>query len=567
MRSLCVPALVAALVLTVLAPLLAQDGPELWLHLFFSVNSEEGRDRALDLLDRAGEAGYTHALLADNALNDLDTLSPDYTARLAAVQAKAAEVGIELAPGVMNIGYSGAIIGRNRNLDEGMPVRDAVFVVDGGEARLRPDPPLAVPDPGFENATDHAFKEWEWQDRAGVITFRDTEVAHSGASSLRMSDIGSGDPEYGHGRIMARLPVAPFRQYHVSVWVRTEEFDTGCMARMYIASPDGRSLSFGDLRLQATEDWTRHDTVFNSLDSEEILFYLGVWEGKSGSIWWDDLVIEEVGLVNVLRRDGTPLQVRGADGALYEEGVDFEPVAGMNEGIARWYPWSEEFPKAQPLRITAESRISEGERLYVSFYHAAHVLGDQTMCCLSEPEVYAVLESQIRGVQEYLAPRTWFMNHDEIRVANWCEACQSRGMTPGELLADNVRRCQEMILRASPGARIVVWSDMFDPNHNAHDDYYAVNGTWAGSWEGLRPTTDIANWYRGGGLETMGWFADRGHRQILCGYYDTSDFYTDEWLADAQGAGIRGIMGAMYTTWVPSYDLIEAWAEMVRGAW
>lgn len=545
----------------------AQDGPELWLHMFFSISSEEGVKRAVDLLDRAADAGYTHALLADGALNQLDDPPPGYLERLATVQAKATAVGIELVPGVMSIGYSGAIISRNRNLDEGMPVRSALFLVEGGQAHLEPDPALAVPDPGFENATDNTFTEWEWQDQAGVITFQDTEVFHSGSSSLRMTDIGVGDPVHGHGRIMARIPVSPFRQYHASVWVRTQDYDTRGMTRLYVASSAGRPLSYGELHVEPSQDWVQHNMIFNSLDSQEILVYLGVWEGKTGSIWWDDLVIEEVGLVNVLRRDGTPLSVVGENGAVYEEGVDYEAVPGMNDSPARWYPWNTDFPDPQPLVLTANSRMSEGERLRVSFYHAAHVLGDQTMCCLSEPEVYSILESQIRGVQEHMAPKTWFMNHDEIRVANWCQACQSRGMTPGEILADNVRRCQEMILRVSPGARIVVWSDMFDPNHNAHDEYYAVNGTWAGSWEGLLPSTDIANWYRGGGLETMQWFADRGHRQILCGYYDSPDFYIDEWLAEARAAGIQGIVGAMYTTWVPDYELIEEWAETALDAW
>jgi hypothetical protein len=33
------------------------------------------------------------------------------------------------------------------------------------------------------------------------------------------------------------------------------------------------------------------------------------------------------------------------------------------------------------------------------------------------------------------------MSHDEIRVANWCAACESANLTPGQLLADNVKRC------------------------------------------------------------------------------------------------------------------------------
>ena len=88
-------------------------------------------------------------------------------------------------------------------------------------------------------------------------------------------------------------------------------------------------------------------------------------------------------------------------------------------------------------------------------------------------------------MNELFKPKTFFMSHDEIRVANWCRACQDRKLSPGQLLADNVRRCIEILKTESPRARIVVWSDMFDPNHNAVDKYYLVNGTLKGSWEGL----------------------------------------------------------------------------------
>ena len=112
------------------------------------------------------------------------------------------------------------------------------------------------------------------------------------------------------------------------------------------------------------------------------------------------------------------------------------------------------------------------------------------------------------------------MSHDELRVANWCRACQRRGLTPGELLADNARRCLAILEEIDPGAEVLVWSDMFDPHHNAVDDYYLVNGTLAGSWEGLPPRVIIANWNGGHMRESLDFFADRGHRQVIAGYYD-----------------------------------------------
>ena len=53
--------------------------------------------------------------------------------------------------------------------------------------------------------------------------------------------------------------------------------------------------------------------------------------------------------------------------------------------------------------------------------------------------MYELLRDQRRAVNSALHPKTFFMSHDEIRVANWCRACQSRKLTPGQLLADNAR--------------------------------------------------------------------------------------------------------------------------------
>src|SRR5256885_348319 len=81
--------------------------------------------------------------------------------------------------------------------------------------------------------------------------------------------------------------------------------------------------------------------------------------------------------------------------------------------------------------------------------------------------------------------RGYFMSHDEIRVLNWCAACQARNLDAGALLADNVRTCAAILRAVNPGGGIYVWSDMFDPNHNAHGNYYLVRGNLTNSWQGL----------------------------------------------------------------------------------
>ena len=210
------------------------------------------------------------------------------------------------------------------------------------------------------------------------------------------------------------------------------------------------------------------------------------------------------------------------------------------------------------------TRIKESERLRVSYYHPAIVYEDRLTSCLSEPKIFDEWRQEIKQANDQFHPPAFFMDHDELRVMNWCALCQSRHMTPGQLLADNVHKAAQIIRDIRPDAEIWVWNDMFDPLHNAKDDYYLVNGTLKGSWEGLDSKIGIVNWYGELQGKNAKFFADRGEKQILAGYYDGDEHGEDivKWLKGAEG--VPGIVGAMYTTWEGKYDAMEAWA---RAAW
>jgi hypothetical protein len=295
-----------------------------------------------------------------------------------------------------------------------------------------------------------------------------------------------------------------------------------------------------------------------------VLLYAGQWGGRSGTLWLDDLVLEELGLVNVLRRPGCPLTIRSADGRIvYEEGKDYEPVRDDQLGQR---PYAGEYDFAHPaarLRLAGGSRIRDGDRLRVSWYHPILVHGNQVCCCLAEPKVYEVLRDQARRVHKLLGPKTYFLGHDEIRVAGWCQTCRQSGHTPGPLLAENVRRCVAIVKEVNPEARVIVWSDMFDPNHNAVDHYYLVNGSWEGSWQGLPKDVIIANWNGGKAAVSLKWFADRGHEQIVAGFYDSGPENFRSW--DQAARGVPGVRGFMYTTWANRYDQLEAFGALLRA--
>ncbi|HID05632.1 MAG TPA: hypothetical protein EYP10_00640 [Armatimonadetes bacterium] len=511
-------------------------------------------------MKRAARAGYNGIALSDYKFNILDRMPERYFRNLAKVRDVASRLKLDIYPCVMPIGYSSGILAHDPNLAEGLPVKDALFIVRGKEAHLIAHPPVELRNGDFERVNGHRFIGWDFQDGIGISTFAEHSIVHSGTVAIRMENFRKGN-KHGNCRVMQTVKVAPFRQYHVSVWIRSEVVSPADSIRILILAPDGMTLSYNDLKVKPTQSWREHHIVFNSLRYNHVRIYIGIWGGNRGRIWFDDARIEEVGFLNLLRRLGCPLVVRGEDGTIYEEGRDFEPVRDERMGMAPYIGHYEVYHKPPPLRLTPNSRIKDGERLRVSFYHTMLIYWGQVMCCLSEPKVYEILRDQIERVDAALKPKGFSMQHDEIRIANWCLACQRRKMTPGQLLADNVRRCVKIIRTVRPNAEIFVWSDMFDPHHNARDRYYLVNGTLEGSWEGLARDVIIVNWNFRKRHESMRWFAKRGHKQILAGYYDGNPMRIRTWLNDARN--IEGIIGVMYTTWQHKYDDLEEFARAV----
>jgi hypothetical protein len=97
------------------------------------------------------------------------------------------------------------------------------------------------------------------------------------------------------------------------------------------------------------------------------------------------------------------------------------------------------------------------------------------------------------------------------------------------------------------------------------EQYYLVNGSLKGSWEGLPREAIIANWNSGKAKESLQFFADRGHKQIIAGYYDGNDLLNfQQW--DQAAKNVPGVIGFMYTTWSSKYNLLEPYGQAMRGA-
>lgn len=562
--------LLAGTVLVVMAlPACLLAGPleHRWVYLPTNLLVDKNVDEGLEILGRAAQAGYTGVVLTDSKFFRWDQLPDRYLANVQRFRQGVRELKLACIVCVCPMGYANDLLGRDPNLAEGLPVVGAPFVARDGKLVPAEDS-AGLRNGGFEQARGHRPTGWSFVDQPGKMAFIDEETKSEGRQSLRMEDIGLHDPQHGNGRASQTLTVRPFCYYHVSVAVKTQDFETPQDVRIAVLAKDGVSLNHQEPRIEKTQPWRRVDVVFNSLDHREVNLYLGVWGGKRGKIWWDDLQIEPAGLVNVVRRAGAPLRATSEDGqSVYEEGRDFRGAVDPKLGTTPWPGEYTAWHEPPVLRIPGGSRIQPGQTVLLSYYHTAIIHQGQVMCCMAEPKVYDILRWQVGQVHKHLSPDGYFLQHDEIRVQGWDESCQKSGLTPGQLLAENVRKCAGLIRAEDPGKPIYVWSDMFDPHHNARKTgaYYLVKGQgpWYGSWEGLDKDLVIVNWNSGPGrrLDSLRHFADRGHRQILAGYYDGPVGAIRDWLRDTQQ--VQGVTGVMYTTWRHQYRDLERFAAQL----
>ena len=471
-------------------------------------------------------------------------------ARAADLRAAANKYGISLIAIVM---------GGNpdRNYVEGVLSKDALFIAGNGQLNFQPDNPTKVINGNFESANGNHMNGWGFQDDEGVTTFADHEVTHGGSTSLRMESFSKNQAQ--HTRIAQPIKLQPQRQYRISVWVKTEKL-VGAEPEVKVLTKDASGdVSFQSFHCDATQDWKHYDLAFNSLNNTDANLYLGTWSGKSGKIWWADLKIEEMALVNLLRRPGTPVTVRGENGMGYEEGRDYQRIVD-----AQLHPWAA-YHDPPVVHLTPNTRIKDGERIRISYYHPIIVYQDRITYCLSEPKIFEGWREEVKAADNLLHPAGFFMSHDEMRCMNQCAACRAKNMTAGELLAWNVHKAAQIIRDVRPDAEIWVWNDMFDPMHNAVDNYYAVNGTIKGSWKGLDKGIGIVNWHGGLKGKNCPFFAEMGMKQILSGYYDGDEDGSGiaEWIGNTKG--VPGIVGAMYTTWEDKYDAMAPWAKRAWG--
>ena len=546
-----------------------------WVYVSSNLYVDENIPKIENVLRRASAAGYNGVLFADTKTLTWRLLDEPnrWKANAAKLRALATSLRMELVVTVFPFGYSEPLLANDVNLAAGLPVEGAPLVRRGDQ--LVPEETAFLENGSFEDHRGDRVAGFGLQDDPGASSFVDTTVFKGGRVSLRFENVGAVN-DHGNGRVFQRVAVKPWRQYRIRAWMKTEHLTAGMVQIIVLANR--RSLQYQNLVARGTQglayfsgagdlttDWVEQSVTFNSLGYSNVIIGVGVWAAKSGTIWWDDIRVDDVPALNVLRRESLPLSVTGNNGVVYKEGRDFGRIVDPHLGHFLW-PGTYDTRHEPPLiTVPPGSRIREGERVKLSCYHPAIFYDSQVGCSLDDPKVLELCAGQIRSMNEVLSPDGFFMSHDEIRCAGW-EPSEIRDFHgSGALLAFNIKRCYEIASREGGGKPLYVWSDMFDPYHNAQREYYLVNGSVAKSWEGLDPKVVVMKW---GVPETaarsLSFFSGRGNRLMIAAFYD-GDVEADHTLWMKGTGGAPAIDGVMYTTWRNDYSKLEEFARVWWG--
>ncbi len=555
---------------------------EKWFYYPGTVATDADTAKFIDYIHKAKAAGYTHIMFDEVYLQAAADMPQSWYDNTAKARKAAEDDGIIIAPVIFNVGYSWRVLYNDSNLAAGLPAVDVPFKVAGDAADADPAAAPRLVNGDFE-ATNGVLAGWSADEATARCMTVDTSERHGGEASLKLSNFDR-LPQSGRGAVAVSqsIPVEPFKYYRLTIWRKTRDLEAGG-STIYIGNADGmRQLSYTNFEVNPEADWT--DTVakdsdwrefqlsFNTLESRAIVVRVGIDGAKSGAVWWDDLKIEPAGLANILRRECTPLVVKSADGkTVYEEGRDFEKVADPRLGMSPMPDFMSALPhpggsydiwhKGPAIKLTAGSRINDGDALLVSYFHPHIIYGHQVNCSFTDPKVFDLFKEQMVRMNKLWHAPVYVFGYDEIRVGGWEAQPGGTHYTPGQLLANHIATAYRIFHEAAPDATAYAWSDMFDPYHNAKQlpnrhGYYLCNGDFYRSWEGMPAELRILKWGPAM-LESSKWFAERGHKILLSGNMGSVRQLTDV------AKQVPAVTGIIFTKWDSVYDELGDYSKAI----
>lgn len=579
-------ALLSIWVFTMLATSLIAAGKP-FTHRFVYANIGMQRrviDTCIGRMKAAASLGYNGYIVINHEDNHLENVSQDYLNNVNRTVAEAKKLNMALIPRHFNnydVGYE------DFNLSEAFPVRNTKFVVANGEARAVSDHGAGFMNGDFETFTGNKPDGWQLVSMPNATI--DKNGPKSGQACLRISGGGK------FARIKQRVALKPFRAYRLSVWVRTKDFRNWKSALFLVnggALLNRGSRPFGTpldevnrgiwTTLSVTHGWRLSQCDFNSQNntSATIEFVVSSARGNQvGTLWLDDMRMEEVGLFETVRTRTRPITVRSADGSTtYKEGTDYvvDPKCNSFTVESFWYEGHLKIPQGSP--------IQNGQELRVDWYQMADVAGvyPEGNYCIGE--TWDALRKNVMQMDSIYQQNKWmFLGMSEWRTAFWDDQCElyPKARTAGEYMAEMLRTTHNLIWETSPGRELYMWNDMYDPYHNAWKPYGMTNGGCLETWKNMDTNIVIMNWNACGlpwyemsvrfymGIDDSLNPEGKVYRQILS-VMDAGRVGTWMNVVDkAEKEGGRGVIGISYVDWFANYSQMRAVRDacIARGRW
>ena len=549
----------ASILLGGLCPSPSQATPEpsyRWFQLEVNLQQPAELDKAVKAIDDAAAAGYNGVIFKDPTLQSGSRFSPAYVSALTKVTGEAKKTNIEFIPSIAPIGSASGLLQGNLSLAEAMPYKNVHFTVTGGH--LKPSDPLPpVTNGGFDTFAGDLPTGFKAAAHPGVAAFQDTAMKHGGAASLRVEAQAAIQPA---NTVMYEqaLIVQPWHQYRLGIWTKTLTAPTAKVTLKPL-SPAGVLMAYHDW--PNTPDWAKSVMVFNSQDNSTINIQLLVQPmAANAKVWIDDLTIEDVGILNITRRDDCPLVIRGDDGAIYNEYVDVDDVNDKFVPPGSTTPQFDITHDPKPITVLGNSRLKETQQIVLDYY-AAILVDNKPTLCFNSPTARSILRNEVRRVIALTHPHFVFFDVKDVMALGWDPACEATGKTTGEMLADFLKNETENVKSIDSKIQVATYTNMYDPNANSKDSYFYARGGTSGSIIGVPKGTIFLNDNFASGVPSLGYFARLGYSQILLGFFDNADGVPtiDKW--EKTAVGTKNILGFGYISPKGDYSHLSDFAH------
>ena len=288
-----------------------------------------------------------------------------------------------------------------------------------------------------------------------------------------------------------------------------------------------------------------------------------------------------------------PVEVKSEDGkTTYDEGKDYAVKFGEikspffkkchdGDGAPEKTPrWAESDNPPTTVRRTKDSRIPDGGTVLVSYTYIGPdrwregkfrpCLSDERLFTDNHPENY--FYRWCTEPVKLLGATDFRLTVDEYRVLAWDERCRKSGKTRSDIFADLIKYHYQTIRKACPQARILMWSDMLDPNHNA-SEYDCPDVAKLLVQAGMADIV-LCPWHSGVADKSLEFMASQGLNHILAsaqGGGPDQDAFKWVYYLRKVFAGKPGLRGVQYTTWDETKGFApEGWKAIrlvAQAAW